>query len=291
MRTINKMIGLTALAVAIQGCGGDTGTTLQPAPTEISSKALFDPSSGADFIPFPIDLLFSGSADGSVNVPGQPNSVPVGTNSDDFNPAFIALNTMDGFSTTAPMVVRFSGAVDDPTDPDDLKNGILVFEADQFDPGAQGAISINRQLVWGVDYVAGVSGGVSVLIQPLKPLASGKTHIVVVTEDLKTRSGEAVTADDTYSLLNGSVAFSLVANGGGPIPTPQYVTQIDGTTPCDFSNPPASLATCTTINPVYAGAPSPLGDIYQTLTLSDLISLEPLRSITYKHLVALAGEG
>lgn len=288
MRTFKKVLTLTAMAAALQACGGgEVGESLvAPAPTGVSSKVIFDPTLGGDGLPFPTDLFYSGSADGSINIPGQPNSVPMGADPSAYNPAFIAMNTMDGFSTTAPMVVRFSGAIDDPSDPDDLKNGVKLYQA-AFNPGASGGVTIERALIWGVDYVAGVSSGTSLLIQQLKPLSPSKTYIVAITNAVKTTRGNPVTADDKYALLNGSTAFAL----GAMLATPDYVTQGDGTTPCDFSNPPASLATCTTRNPAYALAPSPLAETLAALSLPELFALEPLRRITYSHLAALVGQG
>ena len=290
---LTRVLGVAALAMAIQGCFDNTGDGASPEAT--SAKALFSPADGADFIPFPIDLLFNDSADGSINVPGQPNSVPAGTDPMEFNPAFIGLNTMDGFGTTSPMVVRFSGPVDDPTDPLDLQNGIKVFAVTSddppvppvpsYDPGAQGNLTVSGQLVWGVDYVAGISGGVSGLIIPLKPLAPSTTHIVAITNDLKTRAGNPVEADDTYALLSGAIR-ALGAN----LATSYFITQSDGT-PCDFSNPPASLATCDTRNPAFPTLPEELASILKSLSDAELIALEPLRRIVFKHLSALAGAG
>lgn len=237
MRTINKMIGLTALAVAIQGCGGDAGPKLEPAPVITDAVAIFNPAAGAAGIPFPTDLMFNGTTDGSLNIPGA-----------DANPAFAAMNTLNGFATTAPMVIRFSGPVDDPAEADDVKDGILVFETDATSP-ALPVSSIVRPLIYGVDYVAGISSGVSGLVFPLKPLEPSTTHLIVVTNDLKTRVGNPVGADSVYALGKG--AFSLEAGGalGGAIPN--FAVAADGTSPCNFADQP-SLPTCQ-LNPAYTG--------------------------------------
>lgn len=298
---LTRVLGVAALTLAIQGCFDNTGdgATAEVDPT--TARALFDPAGGADFIPFPIDLLFSGSIDGSVNVPGQPNSVPAGTDPAGFNPAFIGLNTMDGFATTAPMVVRFSDPVDDPTDAFDLQNGIKVFTVTSddppvppvpgYDPGAQGNLTVSGQLVWGVDYVAGISGGTSGLIIPVKPLAPSTTHIVAITSALKTVAGNPVEPDDTYALLSGATQFALgAAQAGSPLPSNDFITEA-GFAPCDFTAPPASLVNCTERNPAFAAAPEPLASIFASLTDGELLALEPLRRVVFKHLSALAVAG
>ena len=247
MRTINKMIGLTALAVAIQGCGGDTGPKLEPAPVITDAVAIFNPAAGAAGIPFPTDLMFNGTTDGSLNIPGA-----------DTNPAFAAMNTLNGFATTAPMVIRFSGPVDDPAEADDVKDGILVFETDATSP-ALPVSSIVRPLIYGVDYVAGISSGVSGLVFPLKPLEPSTTHLIVVTNDLKTRAGNPVAADNAYALGKGtalvSQAFAALAadpDVGGlftvAIPNIAVASAADPGTPCSFA-PPAVLDCA--LNPAY----------------------------------------
>ncbi|MFN3714203.1 MAG: hypothetical protein ACK4SX_11115 [Alcanivoracaceae bacterium] len=317
MRTITKMIGLTALAVAMQGCGDSVGPDLQPAPAPGNAVAVFNPALGGDGLPFPVDLLFASTADGSINIPGKPSS---------FNPAnaagtlmtstavpaapFLAdpqtaLNNMDGFSTTAPMVVRFSASIAGPANRTDLQNGVRIFRTSGFDPGAAAPVTISGELIWGVDFVAGVSGGTSLLIQPLRPLQPSTTYIVVIENDVIGASGAAVGQDQTYQLLNGSFQLAV----GVPLAQPDFIIQSSDDASCNFSNP-ASVAVCTKINPVYAAVGAPAAAIAGALagleaqalaalddgdSLSDaygsLWQLEQLRQLTARHLTALAGQG
>lgn len=310
MRTINKMIGLTALAVAIQGCGGDNGPTLQPAPAPADSTALFDPAAGAAGLPFPNDLLFASTADGSINIPGKESSFdPLDAAGTLLTATAVpaapfladpqtALNNMDGFSTTAPMVVRFSSSIAGPTTRTDIQAGVRVFRTTTFDPGAQGAVAVDAELIWGVDFVAGVSGGTSLLIQPLKPLASSTTYIVVIEDDLLSLSGAGVASDDTYTLLNG--AYQLAAAVGGTGGVSDFVLENDGD-PCNFSDP-ASVAVCTDVNTedyetaaaLVPAATEGATAIQQTLeqleagmAFTSIYQLEQLRRITAKHLAAV----
>ena len=316
MRTIKKILTLTAMAAALQACGGgdSVGPDLVAEPAEPEApKAVFDPSAGGDGLPFPVDLLFASTADGSINIPDKPSTfVPT-------DPATIAgatgtlpaaaladpqtaLNTMDGFSTTAPMVVRFSDSIDDST----IQDNVRVFRLTTADPGASGALAVDAELQFGVDFVAG-SSGTTMLVQPLKPLVPGRTHIVVVENGLTTLAGEAFDTDTPYGLLHGS--FLLNAGGalGAVAGQPDFVLQADGTTSCDLTSL-AGLAACTDVNTedyqaVVDLVPDPAakqgaGLIGSFLSLyegaeqvSTLIQLEQLRRITANHLATVAGSG
>lgn len=316
MRTIKKILTLTAMAAALQACGGSdsVGPDLVAEPAEPEApKAVFDPSAGGDGLPFPVDLLFASSADGSINIPGKtstfvptsPATLPAATSTPsaaDLADPQTALNTMDGFSTTAPMVVRFSDSIDDST----IKDNVRVFRLTTADPGASGALTVDAELQFGVDFVAG-SSGTTMLVQPLKPLVPGRTHIVVVENGLTTLAGEAFDTDTPYGLLHG--AFLLNAGGalGAVAGKPDFVLQADGTTSCDLTNL-AGLAACTDVNTedyqaVVDFVPDPAakqgaGLIGSFLSLyegaeqvSTLIQLEQLRRITANHLATVAGSG
>ena len=65
---------------------------------------LFRPTSGV--LPFPIDLYFSGTTDGTLNLPASLAAL---------TPHHASLNALDGFSTTADITLRFSTPVDAAT--------------------------------------------------------------------------------------------------------------------------------------------------------------------------------
>jgi pimeloyl-ACP methyl ester carboxylesterase len=75
--------------------GGSTNTTQKSANT-----ALFQPLAG--ILPYPFDVYFAGSTDGTLNI--QPVNSLI--------PAQAAVNALDGFSTTAPIRERFNGPID-----------------------------------------------------------------------------------------------------------------------------------------------------------------------------------
>jgi len=69
-------------------------------PTRSTNTALFCPAAG--LLPYPFDVYFAGSTDGTLNI--QPEN--------QLWPAQSALNGLDGFSTTAPIRERFNGPID-----------------------------------------------------------------------------------------------------------------------------------------------------------------------------------
>lgn len=211
MNMSRTTLAMALAGIMLQGCGADEKD--RPAPT-VSSTAIFAPAtamqvamtpeddgSPGDFLPFPTNIFFNGTADGTVNITGKPNSdVATTPPAIAFGDPQTALNTMDGFSTVANMVVRFSGAVDPAT----TNGGIRLFKAGSIDVLTKTVTSIDSELIYGVDFVASVSQGTTGLIVPLRPFESGATYLVVVTDDLRTTTGEAVTADPEYQLLKSS---------------------------------------------------------------------------------------
>ncbi len=114
---MKRLIAATALAVIVTaGCSSsvdnppDVGPTdpttgnLNPSggtppPAPAATAVLFQPAQG--IFPFPNDLYFSGTTDGTINI--QPANGLI--------PNQVGLNALDGWSTTAPIRVRFASAV------------------------------------------------------------------------------------------------------------------------------------------------------------------------------------
>ena len=264
MRTINKIISLAALAVAIQGCGGDNGPKLQPVTPITDATALFNPApvegSAADFLPFPVDLLFTGSTDGSINGAASPTAAP--------------LDSMDGFSTTATMVVRFNGPISDAS----LEAGLRIFQMDGKNPGPHFTSpfpvpAVDRKLEWGIDYVAGVLSGNTVLVTLLKPLQSNTSYVVTVTPGVETVAGNPVSRDTTYGLLQQLASDESIFPQGIPV-----ALDATGTNFCDVSVP-ADSSNC---------IPNPALTDAHGNSLALAIQLETLRQITRNHLEAVS---
>src|SRR5262249_3819547 len=119
-----------------------------PVTAHAPTAALFQPERG--IVPYPTDLYFSGSPDGTLT-----NSV----------------GTLDGFSTTAVIRARFGGALD----PASLTAQSIVVLQVAIDNSSKTTTRIVRPLVFGVDFTAGAGvepgvGTSTLEIRPTRPL-------------------------------------------------------------------------------------------------------------------------
>jgi len=191
-----------AMALALfwlAGCGGssdvDRATPVNPAtqpggdPVTATFTAQFDPAGGV--LPFPNNLLRSGSTDLTLNI-------PVADPTDFGNPQ-VALNALDGFSTVAPWSFSF----DRPINPNTVIPGATVrmFEV-QFVFGTIAVQRVNRELTPGQEFVAQVNPGDArgVVIVPLRPLAENTGYMAIVTNGIQDTAGNAATPSQTYFL-------------------------------------------------------------------------------------------
>src|SRR3954470_11408891 len=118
-----------AMALFISACSGGNGTAVTSAAASVdgvptvhaaflprtSTAALFQPLQG--ILPYPTDLYFAGSSDGTLNI--QPENALAHSGLAHFGlgghpglrPSQVAVNALDGFSTTAVIRARFGGAL------------------------------------------------------------------------------------------------------------------------------------------------------------------------------------
>jgi dienelactone hydrolase len=216
-------IRFAAILVAAFVVGGCSGSSDNIGPTDPQSGngnpgqpaggafvPLFRPTSGV--LPFPIDLYFSGSTDGTLNLPASVSAL---------TPHFAALNALDGFSTTADITLRFSGAIDPAT----LAANVRVIRA-TIDNATKATIPpVLGILQPDVDYSIGLSpdldsGGATVLIRPLRPLAAstGATnngYLILVTNGVTNTTGVAATPDAEYLTVR-TAAIADLAGGVNP---------------------------------------------------------------------------
>lgn len=195
----------TLSGLALGGCEvSKDGDPFPAAPTE-TFKADFNSTTGA--LPYPIDLFFSGSTDGTLNLPII-----------SFRPAAMrdALNSQDGWSTTAPISATFSMPIKASSLTAGSVRVIEMYLSNTTKGPAQGAelpsgvtSPVIRPLVLGTDFSATVSQDVDsdgkvLLITPLKPLrpSTGATNIgymVVLTDGIQNVDGKTVVADTQYA--------------------------------------------------------------------------------------------
>jgi len=205
---------LIAAALIVAGCGGGNGTV---GPVDTSSgngnpggatppaqndpaTALFQPLQGV--LPYPTDLYFSGSTDGTLNI--QPANALV--------PLQSSVNQLDGFSTNAVIRTRFAS----PLAASSLTPTSVYVAQVVVDSATKATVGFTRKLVLGTDPAtadfsvglatdAGV-GNTIVEIKPLKPLvpssgpgATNVGYLVVLTNGVTTATGAPAVADTDYA--------------------------------------------------------------------------------------------
>jgi hypothetical protein len=165
MKRLHLAALMLSTAVAFAGCAksvsdddgrNDLGATdstsgnLNPGgggtPVNTGFRPLFQPAFGV--FPYPYDAYFSGSTDGTLNLPASPFSpvtfVPPGRTATQAEPV---QNALDGFSTTAHWTVRFEGAINLASV---TAANLLVLQVTT-DTATKGVTGLVRPLAPGVD--------------------------------------------------------------------------------------------------------------------------------------------
>ena len=186
------------------------------AATRADFYAVFNPLAGQ--VPFPTNLLFGGSTDGTLNI-----SVADPTNLADPK---VAMNGLDGFSTVAPMTANFSGALNADT----VKAGstVRVFEVTLANPFLDPTVkapfpitAVKGELKAGTDYSANLlpqdKNQTTLNIHPLLPLKPKTGYLVVLTDGIQDSGGYNASPSATYTVTKLTTPL-VDANGKSVIP-------------------------------------------------------------------------
>jgi hypothetical protein len=220
MKRLSAAVPILIAALAAAGCSSSVGNSPDVNPTDpttgngnpngenppatpASTAVLFQPAQG--IFPFPNDLYFSGTTDGTINI--QPANGLI--------PNQVGLNALDGWSTTAPIRVRFASAIN----PASLNAAdVRVYQVTVSNTN-KAVSGFTRVLTLGTDFSVGVATDASVgstilEIQPLKPLtpSAGPAtptdpvppavgYLVVLTTGITMADGTAATADRDYATI------------------------------------------------------------------------------------------
>ena len=163
-----------------------------------TARVIFDPAKG--ILSIPNDLLFSGSVDGTLNLPV--------TDPTDYSDPTVAMSALDGWSTTNPFVLAINFPSGTSLDASSVVNpaSVKIFEALMGgDPGCEdvprgAGCSVVSELTFGVDFVTQASGN-NVAVVPLKPFKAKTSYILALTNNLKDNNGKAVGGSITYDLV------------------------------------------------------------------------------------------
>ncbi|GAA4343049.1 hypothetical protein [Kangiella taiwanensis] len=175
----------------VPGSGG--GSTKFIAP-------VYAPGDGE--IPVPNDLLFSGSADLTLNIPTDDPT--------DMSDPQNAVSGLDGWSTHAPFNIEFRGAIDGSS----IAPGqnVRVFkvttargEVAPGIPGPTGPVTgVEAELTAGTEFVAVPNGPAAIGVVPLAPLEPQASYMVVVTNGVTDVNGNAIISDTQFSIAKST---------------------------------------------------------------------------------------
>jgi len=220
MKRLSAAVVILVAALAAAGCSSSAGNSPDVNPTDPTAgngnpsggasastpavtAALFQPAQG--IFPFPNDLYFSGTTDATINI--QPANGLI--------PNQVGLNALDGWSTTAPIRVRFASALD----PASFSAADVHMYQVTVSNTNKAVAGFTRVLTYGTDFSVGVAsdGGVgnTVLeIRPLVPLVPsvgpatptdpvplGTGYLVVLTTGIQMATGAAATPDRDYATI------------------------------------------------------------------------------------------
>src|SRR5690606_32815558 len=89
------------VGIALSGCEASQDGEYKdfPKPAPETFTALFAPTAAIPVLPFPTDLLYSGTTDGTLNIPATYSPM---------TRTAAALNALDGWGTSSSMITRFS---------------------------------------------------------------------------------------------------------------------------------------------------------------------------------------
>jgi len=202
---------LLAGCLSLVGCGGADNEIEQDLQIDRSQSgfvAQFAP--GDSVIPFPSNLLFSGSVDGTLNI-------PVVDSNDASDPA-VAMNALDGFSTIAPISTTFNKAIDASTL---TGSNVRLYEVTLTGIGG-GVTGVTRALTYGQEYVASLSPldttGQTLVITPLIPLKAHTHYLVAMTNGIQSADGLSASAEATYVITKSPSAL-VDGSGVSQVPT------------------------------------------------------------------------
>jgi pimeloyl-ACP methyl ester carboxylesterase len=235
----------------LTGFNGNPGGSTPPgAPS--SHTALFKLTTGQ--LPYPTDLYFAGSTDGTLNI--QPPNATW--------PNQPYLNALDGFSTNAVIREQFGGALD-PSSFTSTSIIVVPVVTDNFTKATTGFLGPGgtpQPLKPGTDYTAALAtdagvGSQILEITPLHPLApstcisggqflgpnckTGTGYLVILTNGIKDASGHPATPDTDYATIQ-----QALASGGPSCPSITDKT-LNGV--CQLSGAHLLLAQAMGINP------------------------------------------
>lgn len=212
---MNKLVLSLAIAstLGLSACEDETIKDVENKVAENGSavKAMarvkFDPSAGAAGLSIPNDLIFSGTQDGTLEIPVEDPT--------DGSDPFVAISALDGWSISQPfsLGIEFPAGVSldasSVFDPASVRIFEAVMGGDANDsdctPVTRGlACKVVGELIFGQDFVTQNSGD-NVVVVPMQPLKAETTYIMVMTSNLRDSNGNPIAGSSTYELARQDI--------------------------------------------------------------------------------------
>ena len=167
-----------------------TGPLLQGGYASMPSFKNIDPANKK--IPSTNDLLFQGTLDGTLNIPNP-----------DSNPIIAAVNELDGFSTSNPIIAEFGMSLDPASLT--IGNSIHVYEVTKV--GSK--VTVTRE-VTSAEMIAVPVGdkAMTLALVPKAPLKESTSYLIVLTNKIKGSDGKPAITPSAYSLTKGAVPLT-----------------------------------------------------------------------------------
>ena len=206
---ISSLFVLTAFAVPVPPAKNKDGSNVSGflrADFELRDDPVNTPAT-----PSPFNLAFLGGTDFTLNisVDGDPN---------DFGNPLVAMNALDGFSTTEKWTTAFT-SFPNKIDKSSVATGqsVRMFEVSTVFGTIVNVSGIVRELTPGVDYFATMATDEVLAIIPLKPLSELTTYMAVLTNDINDTAGNDATPSSFYHLSKSQTPW-VDENGNSTSP-------------------------------------------------------------------------
>ncbi len=195
-RTSITLLSVILSTSLLTACGGgdknyDFNQGVDASASVDPHGPIFDPANGK--IPANNDLLFTGSTDGTLNIP-NPSS----------NPLITQINQLDGFSTSNPIIADFGMALDPASVI--VGDSVHVYEITKAGAAITGVV---RELT-NAELIVRILGddAKSLALIPFPPLKENTSYEVVLTNKIKGTDGNPAQSASAYSLARSSVALT-----------------------------------------------------------------------------------
>ena len=198
----NLLAVLIASSIGLYGCGDEKELTGNPTIDPVIEQSLkaetkiaFDLISEDKVVVTP-SFLAMDTMDGTLSLEGSNGS---GEYSTDLTNPLVAMGKTDGWSTSQPFVIEFTGNDLDPTTAGD---GFYLVESN--DPTATQKTRTPKLLTAADGYFQAIASGNKLTVILKKPLKPATDYMFAITDELKDVKGNSVGMTGSYAVLKAT---------------------------------------------------------------------------------------